>query len=176
MPDSLRRYGWRSLPGSYVHGILQARILEWAVMLSFRGSSWPRDRTWISCIGRWVLYCWTTREAPKTLQHPKKTCTITFPIPPANLTAHCSHPALWSLPTLASSWSPNPLACSSCQKFALGIPLPEIPILPHPCVAYSFTSSRSWLKSTSSMMPSLDTWSQFHTHTHTHNEIGPHTH
>ena len=39
--------------------ILQARILEWIIMPSCRGSSWPRVRTWVSyvsCIGRWVLY------------------------------------------------------------------------------------------------------------------------
>ena len=34
-----------SLPGSSVHGILQARTLEWVVMPSSRGSSWPRGRT-----------------------------------------------------------------------------------------------------------------------------------
>ena len=34
-----------SLPGSSVHGILQARILEGVVMPSSRGSSWPRDQT-----------------------------------------------------------------------------------------------------------------------------------
>ena len=34
-----------SPPGSSVHGILQARILEWVAMLSSRGSSWPRDWT-----------------------------------------------------------------------------------------------------------------------------------
>ena len=48
-----------SLPGSSVHGILQARILEWVVMPSSRGSSQPRDQTsvsYVSCIGRWVLY------------------------------------------------------------------------------------------------------------------------
>ena len=33
-----------SLPGSSVHGILQARILEWVIMLSSRGSFWPRDQ------------------------------------------------------------------------------------------------------------------------------------
>ena len=33
------------LPGSSVHGILQARILEWVAMPSSKGSSWPRDRT-----------------------------------------------------------------------------------------------------------------------------------
>ena len=38
-----------SLPGFSVHGILQARILEWVVMPSSRGSSRPRDRTQISC-------------------------------------------------------------------------------------------------------------------------------
>ena len=39
-----------SLPGSSVHGILQARILEWAAMPSSRRSSWHRDRTPGSCI------------------------------------------------------------------------------------------------------------------------------
>ena len=48
-----------SPPGSSVHGILQARILGWVAMPSSRGSSWPRDRTWVSyvsCMGKWVLY------------------------------------------------------------------------------------------------------------------------
>ena len=39
-----------SLSGSSVHGILQARILEWVAILFSRGSSQPRDRTWVSCI------------------------------------------------------------------------------------------------------------------------------
>ena len=34
-----------SLPGSSVHGISQARIVEWIAMLSSRRSSWPKDRT-----------------------------------------------------------------------------------------------------------------------------------
>ena len=38
-----------SPPGSSVHGILQARILEWVAMPSSRGSSWPRDQTGVSC-------------------------------------------------------------------------------------------------------------------------------
>ena len=48
-----------SPPGSSVHGILQVRILEWVAISPSRGSSWARDRTWVSdvsCIGRWVLY------------------------------------------------------------------------------------------------------------------------
>ena len=38
-----------SLPGSSVHGILQARILEWVAMPFSRGSSQPKDWTWGSC-------------------------------------------------------------------------------------------------------------------------------
>ena len=39
-----------SLPGSPVHGILQARILEWVAIHFSRGSPRPRDRTQVSCI------------------------------------------------------------------------------------------------------------------------------
>ena len=48
-----------SLPVSSVHGILQAKILEWVAIPFFRGSSQPRDQicvSYISCIGRWVRY------------------------------------------------------------------------------------------------------------------------
>ena len=38
-----------SPPGSSVHESLQARILEWVAISFFRGSSWPRDRTRITC-------------------------------------------------------------------------------------------------------------------------------
>ena len=48
--------------GSFVHGILQARIQEWVAISFSRGSFWPRDRTHVSCIGRWVLYHWAPRE------------------------------------------------------------------------------------------------------------------
>ena len=41
-----------SPPGSSVHVILQARILEWVAISFSRGSSPPRDRTCVSCIGR----------------------------------------------------------------------------------------------------------------------------
>ena len=39
-----------SPPGSSVHGIFQARILEWSAISYSRGSSLPRDRTHLSCI------------------------------------------------------------------------------------------------------------------------------
>ena len=58
--------------GSSVHGIFQARILGWVAISFSRGSSWPRDRTRVSCvccIGRWILYHWATWEALKKLRH-----------------------------------------------------------------------------------------------------------
>ena len=45
-----------SPPGSSVHGIFQAGILEWVVMPISRLSSWPMNRTSVSCIDRKVLY------------------------------------------------------------------------------------------------------------------------
>ena len=43
-----------SLPGSSDQGIFQARTLEWVALPSFRGSSWCRDRTWVSlCLLHW---------------------------------------------------------------------------------------------------------------------------
>ena len=48
-----------SLPGSFVHVGLQARILEWVAISFSRGSSQLRDRThisYVSCVGRWALY------------------------------------------------------------------------------------------------------------------------
>ena len=52
-----------SPPGSSVHGILQARILEWVAMPFSRGASQPRDQIWVSCIaGRFFTIC-ATKEA-----------------------------------------------------------------------------------------------------------------
>ena len=63
----------RSLPGLSIHGIFQARVLEWVAISFSRGSSRPRDQTWVSrIVGRrftvWVTtisdtleqkqYCW----------------------------------------------------------------------------------------------------------------------
>ena len=53
-----------SPPGSSVHGIFQAIILEWVVISYSRGSSWFRDQTCLSWIGRWLLYHFATWETP----------------------------------------------------------------------------------------------------------------
>ena len=49
--------------GSFVHGISQARILEWVATCFSRGLPSPRDQTRVSCVGRQVLYHWVIREA-----------------------------------------------------------------------------------------------------------------
>ena len=54
---------WTSLPGSSTHGILQARILEWVAMPSSKGSSWPRNQTWVSC-GSCIAGRFFTAELP----------------------------------------------------------------------------------------------------------------
>ena len=79
-----------SLPGSSVHGILQARILEW-VAISFSRDSQPRDRTLISYISRMSGWFFTTsttwelcvvsntspeKQAQKPLKTPVYTCYL----------------------------------------------------------------------------------------------------
>ena len=51
-----------SLPGSSVHGIFQARVLEWVAIAFSRRSSRPRNRTRVSHIGGRCFNLWATRE------------------------------------------------------------------------------------------------------------------
>ena len=52
-----------SSPGSSVHGILQARILEWVAIPFTRGSSWPRDQTRVFCIAGRFFTVWVTGKS-----------------------------------------------------------------------------------------------------------------
>ena len=52
-----------SAPGSSIHGIFQARILEYFAISFSRGSSQPRDQTWVSCTAEklftnWAVWYW----------------------------------------------------------------------------------------------------------------------
>ena len=62
-------YRLYSPPGSSVHGILQARILEWVAIPFAKGSSWSRDWTWVSCIAGRFFTVWVIREAPVWESH-----------------------------------------------------------------------------------------------------------
>ena len=59
LSDSLRPH--RLQPGgSCVHGILQARILQWVAIRFSRGSSWPRNKTQVFCIVGRFFTIWAT--------------------------------------------------------------------------------------------------------------------
>ena len=62
MSDSFRPLDC-SPPRPSVHGILQARILEWVPIPFSRGSSWPRDQTQVSGIACRFFIIWAIREA-----------------------------------------------------------------------------------------------------------------
>ena len=55
-----------SPPVSSVHGISKARILEWLAIPFSRGSSWPRNWTCVSLIGRQILYHLATISSAKS--------------------------------------------------------------------------------------------------------------
>ena len=58
-----------SPPCSSVHGILQARILEWIAMPFSRGSFWPKDWTQVFCVaGRFITICAIVLPPLKLLQ------------------------------------------------------------------------------------------------------------
>ena len=57
------------LPGSSVHGILQARRLEWVAIPFSRGSSWPRGWTPVSCIAGRFFTIWATNIKAFNLCH-----------------------------------------------------------------------------------------------------------
>ena len=83
-----------SLSGSSVHGVFQARVLEWVAVPFSRGSSRPRDWTWVSCIAGKFFTIWAIRETDKCrcdrcafpLKNKNKTKTwLCFPIRPNSL-------------------------------------------------------------------------------------------
>ena len=131
-----------SPPGSSVHGILQARILEGVAISFSRRSSWPRNQTQVSCIaGRWFAN-WAMREAPSPSLEPifqpasvKDSYNILAFWVPRYLSIVCNQSVssvTQSCPTLC-----NPMDCSIQASL-------------------SITNSQSLLKlmSTESVMPS----------------------
>ena len=76
-----------SLPNPSVHGILQARILEWVAILFPGGSFQPRDQTQVSCFADRFFTVWATREAQYKgslfyMPIPREEGQIWFAIPP----------------------------------------------------------------------------------------------
>ena len=67
-----------SLPGSSVHGIFQARILEWVSISFSRGSSLSRDWTWVSCTAGRFFTVWAIREANSKQKRLLAECSDSF--------------------------------------------------------------------------------------------------
>ena len=65
-----------SPPSFSIHGILQARILEWVAISFSRGSSLPRDWTQVSCIADRLFTIWATREASSGIEIFKKSVSL----------------------------------------------------------------------------------------------------
>ena len=113
-----------SPPGSSVHGILQARILEWVAISSSRGASWPRDWTQVSCTAgslphcRWILYWLSHQEA-------KKTCELflcPFEMPFKSL-LHVLHPKnifLYDLRAISLKCNPQSRCTVATQRDGMG--------------------------------------------------------
>ena len=94
-----------SMPGSSVHGILQARILGWVAMSFSRGFSWPRDQTWVSCFAGRHFTMWTTREALT----PEKVGVEYFQIKKKNVIFQMGEKRLGSTIGLKTSTSGTPV-------------------------------------------------------------------
>ena len=105
-----------SPPGSSIHGILQARILEWVTISSSRGSSQPRDWTCISYFGRQILYHHHLRSPEfYLLDISHSGCTVhDFP---RSCVCVSQLPLAQTLPPSSQPCRPRTLSCPNCQSF-----------------------------------------------------------
>ena len=99
-----------SLPGSSIHGIFQARVLEWVAISFSRGSSQPRDRTWVSRIVGRHSTIWATREV------------FVFPIVKVNGKLQQAKMAEWLRTQTLQEWRSGSFQpyCSKLGKFKMG--------------------------------------------------------
>ena len=118
-----------SPPGSSVHGIFQAIVLEWIAISYFRGSSQPRDRTQVSHIVDRRFTIWATREV--------LTCSKTTRLKTSSSwVSHClfiqsesEREGAQSCPTLCDPWTVTHQAPPSMefsrQEYWSGLPFPS---------------------------------------------------
>ena len=104
-------------PGSSLSmGILQARILEWVAMPSYKGSSQPRDWTQVSCIAGGFITLWATGEALCTTEsrftHVTTNDPISFLFTGISLIKHVVLvSALWQSESVMHIHIPRPHPC-----------------------------------------------------------------
>ena len=99
----------RSLPGSSVHRILQARTLEWVAIPFSRGSSWPRDQAWAFCIASHQGSLFTIKVKVKSLSRVWLFATPWTVAYQAPLSLGFSRQECWrGLPFPSPGYLPNP--------------------------------------------------------------------
>ena len=105
-----------SLPGSPVHGISEARILQWVAISCSRGSSWSKERTYVSCTGRqsifWFLLFSHSVMSHSLQPHGQQHAQLPYPsLPPGACSNSCSL-SRWYHSTISSFVVPF----SSCPQ------------------------------------------------------------
>ena len=96
-----------SLPSFPIHGVFQARILEWVAISFSRGSSPPRGRTQVSSIAGRCFTLWATREAMTNLDRILKSRDITDKgLSSQSYGFSSSHVWMWEL-DYKKSWVPK---------------------------------------------------------------------
>ena len=154
-----------SLPGlSSVHGILQARKLNWATEPASRGSSWPRDRTGTSCVGARCLPLShrgsTSRSHIYTFSPIPQVCPALRPHGPQHARLTCPSPTPRAcLNSCPLSWWCHPTILSSVVPFSCPQSFPVSGSFP---VSHFFTSggeSTGASASASVLLMNIQDWS-----------------
>ena len=107
-----------SLPGCSVHGISQARILEWVAIFLSRGSSQPRDQTQVSCTAGGFFTVWASREAQGS--HLINSCSSS----PLNFLPFTIHPVFIKLHAAVIFMLPFIISMDYHQSFMVCCSLP----------------------------------------------------
>ena len=123
-----------SQPGSSVHGILQARILQWIAMPSSRGSSQPRNQTRVSCAAGRFFIVSAIRKAQRVKG--KQLIILCFAFscesPVHGIcvsTPYCPSPSLFFFPPLVFANSFTALHQGMCWHHPRFFPQPHLPCL-----------------------------------------------
>ena len=138
-----------SLPGSSVHGISQARMLEWIAISFTRVSSWPRNQTSVSCSG--TFFTTKPQEKPHSTVNYTQYLLITYQF---SSVQSLNHVRLFVTPWTAACWPPCPSsapgACSnSCPLSWWCHPTISSSVIPFSSHLQSFPASGSfkWVSS-----------------------------
>ena len=74
-----------SPPGSSLCGIFQVRVLGWIAISFSRGSSWPRDQTWVSCIAGRVMAWYLFKSYILCSSQKYQVCILCWHLSPSNM-------------------------------------------------------------------------------------------